>query len=91
MTIAVEDWVWMLAFFPLWAVMAGIWFGFASAPKRVVGPRTRTLLNSTAVALSLCSAMGVLVGLNCGSFINLPFADPACHEANVQLSAWVAR
>ena len=81
------EWVWLLAFFPLWIVMAGVWFGFASIPKKVVGGRTQALLNNTAFALSLCSAMAILVGLNCGGFIQLPFADQACHASNYQLEA----
>ena len=82
MTNVVGDWVWMLAFFLLWAVMACIWFGFVSGPKKVAGPRVRKLLDGTAVALSVGSATGILIGLNCEAFIRLPFADQACHVAN---------
>ena len=88
MTNVVGDWVWMLAFFPLWGVMAGIWFGFASGPKRLVGPRVRKLLDGTAVALSVCSATGILIGLNCEALIRLPFGDQACHTPALQLITW---
>jgi hypothetical protein len=83
------SWIWMLAFFPLWLVMAWLWFNLASVPKKAAGPRMGKLIDAMAVSLSMCSAMGILVGLNCGSLISLPFADQACHASTVQLAAWV--
>ena len=74
-----KDWVGMLAFFPLWAVTAGICFALISGPKRAVGIRTRKFLDASALALSICSATAVLLGLDCAAYIDLPFAQPACH------------
>ena len=34
------------------------------------------------------SAGAILVGLKCGSFINLPLSEKACFTAAVQMSAW---
>jgi len=89
MTQDFTSWMWMLTFVPAWLVMAWLWFSLASIPKKAAGPRMRQLIDVTAVSLSMCSAMGILVGLNCGSFISLPFADHACHASTVQLAAWV--
>jgi nitric oxide reductase large subunit len=83
------SWMWMLAVFPLWIVMAWLWFSLALLPKKTAGPRMRKLIDAMAVSLSMFSAMGVLVGLNCGSLISLPFADQACHASAVPLTAWV--
>jgi hypothetical protein len=74
----------MLAFFPLWAVMAGLWFALASFPKRIAGRRLRNALDGAAVALSIGSATGVLISLNCENLIRMPFADQACQAANLQ-------
>ena len=79
MTYVAKDWVWMLAFFPLWAVTAGICFAVVSGPKKVAGIRTRKFLDASALVLSICSATAVLIGLDCTSYIHLPFAQPACH------------
>ena len=81
------SWMWMLVVFPLWLVMAWVWFGLTAVPKRAAGPRMRQFIDAMAVSLSMCSAMGVLVGLHCGSLISLPFADQACHASTVQLAA----
>jgi hypothetical protein len=78
----------MFAFIPLWGVMAGLWFGLASGPKRMAGPRACKVVDAAAVALSVCSASGILLGLKCGSFIELPLSDQACHVAALQLSTW---
>jgi hypothetical protein len=91
MTDTVKDWVGILAVFPLWFMMAGLWFGLAYALKRGATPRMRELYNGTAVALSISSAMGALIGLHCGEFMHLPFADPACHWSALQLTAWDIR
>jgi hypothetical protein len=82
------NWAWMLEIFPLWAVMAGIWFGVASGPKMLVGPGLQKLIDGTAVLMSMCSSMGILIGLNCNSYISLPFVDPACHVSTAQLFDW---
>src|SRR5215471_11269550 len=88
MTQNFASWMWVLAVFPLWLVMAWLWFSLAYVPKKAAGPRMRNLLDIMAVSLSMCSAMGILVGLNCGSLISLPFGDQACHVSMIQL-AWV--
>ena len=79
MTYVAKDWVWMLAFFPLWAVTAGLCFALVSGPKRAAGIRTRKFLDASALVLSICSATAVLIELDCTSYIHLPFAQPACH------------
>jgi hypothetical protein len=81
--------LWLLAVFPLWLVMALLWFSLASVPKRSAGPRLRKFIDATAMSLSMCSAIGILMGLNCGSLISLPLADQACHASTLQLAAWV--
>ena len=83
------SWAWLLAIFPLWAVMAVLWFGLASVPKKSVGPGMCTLIDGTATGLSMCSAIAILLGLNCGSFISLPLTNQACHVLTFQLSSWV--
>ena len=85
MAFVIKDWAGMLGLFPLWLIMAGVWFGLASVPKMVGGPRTPELFS---VFLGISSAMGALIGLHCGEFIYLPFADPACHWSALQLTAW---
>jgi hypothetical protein len=86
MTNVVGSWVWILAFFPLWALMACLWFALASFPKRIAGSRVCKALDGAAVALSIGSAAGVLISLNCRNLIHLPFADPACQTANLQFA-----
>jgi hypothetical protein len=86
---AAANWLLMLAFIPAWAITANLWFGLASRSKRMAGPRTGKVLDGAAVALSLCSAGAILLGLKCGSFIDLPFSDQACHGAAMQLSGWL--
>jgi hypothetical protein len=54
------------------------------------GAAMRQLIDVMAVSLSMCSAMGILVGLNCGTLISLPLADHACHASKAQLAAWVS-
>jgi len=75
------DWAWMVAFFPLWAVSAGTCFALVSGPKRTVGVRTRKLLDASALVLSIAAAMAILIGLDCASYISLPFAEQACHSS----------
>jgi len=89
MTQDFASWLWMPTVIPLWLVMAWLWFSLASVPKRAAGPQMRKLIDVMAVSLSMCSAMGILVALSCGSLISLPFADAACHASTVQLAAWV--
>ena len=79
--------MWLLAYFPLWAVMAGVWFGLASVPKRGATASMCSFLDGSAMLLSICTAAGILVGLNCQSVISIPFADQACHGTSFELSA----
>ena len=83
MTYVAKDWIGMLAFFPLWAVAAVICFALVSGPKRVAGIRTRKFLDASALVLSICAATALLIGLDCKAYINLPFAQPACHMLDV--------
>ena len=83
MAYVAKDWIWMLAFFPLWAVTAGICFALVSGPKRVAGIRTRKFLDASALVLSICLSTAVLIGLDCTAYIHLPFAQPACHMVDL--------
>ena len=74
-----RDWIWMLAFFPLWAVTTLICFTLISGPKKLAGKRTRRLLDASALVLSVSLATGALIELDCTAYINLPFAQPACY------------
>jgi len=73
-----RDWIGILAFFPLWAVTTIICFTLIAGPKRIAGVRTQKLLNASALVFSVSSATIALIGLDCTSYINLPFAKNAC-------------
>jgi len=89
MTDVAGNWVLVLVFLPLWAVMAPLWFGMAICSKKAVfGHRTRKLIDSAAVALSLCSAGGIMLGLKCSSFMNLPLSEKVCYAAALQSNTW---
>jgi hypothetical protein len=88
MTFVIQDWVGMLGLFPLWPIMAGIWFGLASVIKLAGGPSASELF---AVVLGISSSVGALIGLHCGEFMYLPFADPACRWSALQLTTWAIR
>ena len=74
----VRDWIWVLAFFPLWLVMSGTMFGLAYGPKQAMSVRGQKTVNAFAMFLSLSMASGTLMWLECTSYIHLPFAKPAC-------------
>ena len=74
-----RDWIGILAFFPLWAVTTIICFTLITGPKRVAGVRTQKFLNASALVLSVSSATAILIGLDCRSYISLPFAKTACY------------
>ena len=74
----VRDWIWVLAFFPLWMVTSGTMFGLAYGPKQAMGLRGQKLTNMLTLLLSLSTAAGALMWLECASFIHLPFARLAC-------------
>ena len=74
-----RDWIWMLAFFPLWAITMFICFTLMSGPKKIAGNRTRKLLDASALVMSVSLATAALVELDCTSYISLPFARPACY------------
>ena len=74
----VKDWIWVLAFFPLWMVTSGTMFGLAYGPKQSMGLRGQKLTNMFALLLSISTAAGALMWLECVSFIHLPFARQAC-------------
>jgi len=78
MTSIARDWIWMLAFFPLWAVTMVICFTLMAAPKKFAGKRTRKLLDASALVLSVSLATAALIELDCTAYISLPFAQPAC-------------
>jgi hypothetical protein len=73
------NWLALVSFFALWAVMSGVWFGLVSVPKRTATPSMRSFLETSAMLLSICTAAGIMIGLNCESIIRLSLADPACH------------
>ena len=74
-----RDWIGILAFFPLWAVTTIICFALIAGPKKMSGIRTQKFLNASALILSVSSATAILIGLDCNSYINLPFAKNACY------------
>ncbi len=74
----VRDWIWVLAFFPLWMVASGTMFGLAYGPKQSMGMRGQKLTNMLTMLLSISTAAGALMWLECTSLIHLPFARQAC-------------
>jgi hypothetical protein len=74
-----RDWIGILAFFPLWAVTTIICFALIAGPKKLSGIRTQKFLNASALVLSVSSATAMLIGLDCGAYITLPFAKTACY------------
>ena len=74
-----RDWIWMLAFFPLWAVTTLLCFTLIAGPKKFAGKRTRKLLDASALVLSVSLATAALIELDCTAYISLPFAQPACY------------
>jgi len=74
----IRDWIWVLAFFPLWLVTSGTVFGLAYGPKQAMGERGQKAVNALSLLLSLSAAAGALMWLECTSYIHLPFARPAC-------------
>ena len=74
-----RDWIGILAFFPLWAVTTIICFTLIAGPKKISGIRTQKFLNASALLLSVSSATAILIGLDCRSYISLPFAKSACY------------
>jgi hypothetical protein len=87
----VRDWIWVLAFFPLWAISSGTMFGLAYGPKQTMGIRGQKLTNAFALVLSISTAAGALTWLECTSFIHLPFAHAACRmfPAAILSPAWL--
>lgn len=73
-----RDWIGILAFFPLWAVTMIIFFTLIAGPKKMSGIRTQKFLNASALVMSVSSATAILIGLDCNSYISLPFAKNAC-------------
>jgi len=74
----VRDWIWVLAFFPLWFVSSGTMFSLAYGPKQAMGLRGQKLTNMLALLVSIATAAGALMWLECVSYIHLPFARQAC-------------
>ena len=74
----IRDWIWVLAFFPLWMLTSGTMFGLAYGPKQAMGLRGQKLVNMFALFLSLGTAAGSLMWLECASVIHLPFARQGC-------------
>jgi hypothetical protein len=74
----VRDWIWVLAFFPLWAVSSGTMFSLTYGPKQSMGLRGQKLTNMCTLVLSITIAAGALMWLECASLIYLPFARQAC-------------
>jgi hypothetical protein len=53
-------------------------FALAHGPKRSMGVRGQSLANGLAMLLSISTAAGTLMWLECTSQIHLPFARQAC-------------
>lgn len=74
----VKDWIWVLAFFPLWLVSSGTIFALAYGPKKAMGIQGQNFANALALLLSISTAAGALMWLECTSLIHLPFARQGC-------------
>jgi hypothetical protein len=86
----VNDWIGVLAFFPLWLVASGTMFGIAYGPKQAMGVRGQKFANGVTLMLSIAVAAGALTWMECASYIHLPFARPACPMIDASLqAAWV--
>ena len=87
----VRDWIWVLAFFPLWLVSSGTMFGLAYGPKQSMSIRGQKTVNACAMIVSLSAAAAALMWLECTSQIHLPFAKPACgmFPAAILSPAWL--
>ena len=87
----IRDWIWVLAFFPLWFVSSGTMFGLAYGPKQNMGMKAQKFTNAMAMALSISMAGGALMWLECVSYIHLPFARQACgmFPAAILSPAWL--
>jgi len=87
----IRDWIWVLAFFPLWLVTSGTMFGLAHGPKRYMGLRGQKMTNAVTLFLSLSMAAASLMWLECESYVHLPFARPACGMLNtpIAVTAWL--
>jgi len=87
----VRDWIWVLAFFPLWLLTSGTVFGLAYGPKQAMGIRAQKLTNAFALVFSISTAAGALMWLECASYIHLPFARQACRAfpAAIVSPAWL--
>lgn len=87
----VRDWIWVSAFFPLWLVASGTLFSLAYGPKKFMGIRGQKMTNALTLALSISTAAGGLMWLECASVIHLPFARPTCgmFPAAILSSSWL--
>lgn len=74
----VSDWIWILAFFPLWLVISGTMFSLAYGPKQAMGLRGQKLVNMFTLFLSIGTSASALMWMECASVIHLPFARQAC-------------
>jgi hypothetical protein len=79
----VGEWVWALAFFPLWLVTAVTLFGLVAIPKRTAGVRGRKYLDAAALLLSIGTSAGALMWLDCSAYIHLPLTESACRVSNL--------
>ena len=87
----IRDWIWVLAFFPLWLVTSGTMFSLAYGPKQLMGVRGQKMTNALTLFLSLSMAAASLMWLECASYVHLPFARPACAMLNTPIAsmAWL--
>jgi hypothetical protein len=74
----IKDWIWLLAFFPLWLVSSGTMFTLAYGPKKSMSVSGQKFTNALALVISLWAAAGTLMWMECTSLIHLPFARQGC-------------
>lgn len=86
MALGTDNWNWLIAFFPIWLVMAGLWFALAYRLKKSAGPKTTVLLDGAAMVMSLCCATGALAGIDCSGVMSVPFLDSACHASDLRVA-----
>ena len=81
------NWGAVLFFFPLWTIMAFVWFSVAARLKKGQRPQTVRLLDNSALILSLGCAAAVLLNLDCQSVISIGFLDPVCQSHDLKFAA----
>jgi hypothetical protein len=73
-----REWIWILAFFPLWAACAIAALALISGAERMTKVRMPESIYAGAALGGLLLAVAILLWVDCLFFISLPFATPVC-------------